>query len=190
MTATLNKQQIWDNACAAYIPAADDHKDNIPFYRRWRGCKAVLEALGYSDNDISNLNYILHNAICMSEDYKGFVLSMHHFAPEMPKKPNLRIEYRCEPSQVTEADARRIFAEQFKAAYSGKRINSKFANAQWEKVKAKAMELAVAEVTAKLADFMKYEGEINDFNTRLMMEYDEKAARVQAVLDLVVKLEE
>ena len=53
----------------------------------------------------------------------------------------------------SDARAHAIFKDQYKAAFPGKRINSKHAKAQWEKVKGKALEIAKGEFAVKKTEW-------------------------------------
>jgi hypothetical protein len=131
----------------AFVPAPDDNKEAIPFYRTWFGLKAV-----WGEEFCKEFHYVLHEISCriiglkVEEKYpKALELLQYNIDHQAyPPKPQRRISYSSEPDLFTDKDVEEIFVVHFKARWPEKRINSKFAKEKrkgaWETCQKLALE--------------------------------------------------
>lgn len=197
MTDTLESTQvatntsIYESAYAAFVPAADDAIENVPFYRAWAGLKAVLAAHGHSDPYRSGID--AHGICCWAHDgsYKSVinVLDMH-----MPKTPKMRDRmlrfYHSEPSIPTECDAQRIFKDQYKSKFPGNRLNSTHAKKMRDKVKSQAMVMAKEDYDRRKIEHDAAVAKEGAAEKKHQDEYNAMVAQYQAAVDLIQKLKQ
>lgn len=118
----------------AFIPAPDDNPDAVPFYRAYAGLKQAWGA-----EFVDEFHTAIHQIGChimhlkLEEKYpKALELLRYNVEHQaVIPKPQKRYQYHSEPDPPTEQDVVDLFNEQFRGAYPGKRINSKFAKEKW-----------------------------------------------------------
>ncbi len=169
MTTTQTCAQVFQQAHDEFVPAADDRPDNIPFYRRFFGAKALLAHLGASGEQVKSAWHNLHYACCNSTSgaaggYAEFCASFKHSIGKLPERPKPVHQYHLRPTMDLERRARQIFVDEFQRTYPGKRINSKLANEKWKKCGVKAGEIAQKELDASVAEWDKKEERIKKEN--------------------------
>lgn len=147
---TMDLATIYETTRSSWRPSPDDNLSNAWFYSAFEGMKAVCNAI--NPEFFFECNYLLHEAICLSQGKDLALIVKCIRIPETPKKPEQRYSSDYEPT-YDENRPREMFAQQFKAKFPGKRINSRFASEKWEEVKAKAEEYAQTEYKARFADW-------------------------------------
>ena len=191
----MTNRKTYEQAYAAHQSAPDDAEENVPFYRTWAGMKAVLALHGYDDPFTAPLD--LHSICCwaqqdhQSQSYGAILCVLDMCAPKEPAPlKHVRCFYRSEPTPPTEADARKVFEESYRAKWPGKRINTKHAKEKWEQVKALA---AVVAQQRYEEEKRKYDLALGQHNAAEKAEEDQHAAKMAAYrksLELIAKLKE
>jgi len=182
----MNLEEKWENLRRGYEPSSDDNPDNYDWYARYFATKQILLDAGLIWEEVG---HICHQGVSFGcDDLKGFLLNAKRLLPEIPKRPERGYVYDCEPIERVEEDAYELFRSQFKARWSGKRINSKFAKEKWEQVKDKAIEIARQEHVEKQEQWKERERTRDDeWNARLR-EWDEKrdvAVRIREAFERI-----
>lgn len=176
-------EQAFNTAHDAFVPAADDNPDCVPFYRAAAGLYAA-----WGKEFCDRYNSAVHRAACecshshptMSR-YQLALYMLKYTAEQTkaPSEPRYSYSSRCEPSEPTEQDARNIFNAQFKRAFPGQRLNSKAAKEKWAQVRDKAFSLARADYETALAAYRAHEASIDKQNAARKAEYQGQLDAIQ-----------
>lgn len=144
----MDYRSIYETARAAWTWGNDTPSDNEQFYRDYAAGLAVWRAWMASKGiDAQTPNCLIHQCSCTSSHEAGFdrfVRSLRgwqntrHVTKPRPERP---IVWHDSEPILGEHDARKLFEVEFRATYKGKRLNSAFANAEWERLKTKAQEI-------------------------------------------------
>jgi ribosomal protein L14E/L6E/L27E len=189
----ITKAEKFQEAFEAFIPAPDDNPDCIPFYATWRGLDAA-----WGSDFCNQYHSAVHQAcgdsgyggsrITLAERYQAACTSLRYWAEkaEAPQEPASRIFWMYRPQEP--AEARALFAGQFRQAFPGQRINSKLAKEKWEEVKGKAFEVVAEQYQAALAHYEAEKAKVDGQNAAEKATWQEKRAALEVFKALVLEV--
>lgn len=188
----MNREELFEAAYAAFVPAEDDNPECVPFYRAWRGLEAAWGA-----EFCKRYNGVVHRAACecsykhpTMRPYELALFTAKHMIEnaKAPEEPRVVYSHRAEPSEPTEQDARAIFATQFKAKWPNERLNGKLAREKWELVKDRAYAIARERYETLLAEYREYEAGIQRQNDARKAEWQSKVDHLKQLREAVASL--
>jgi hypothetical protein len=160
----MNLEQTFQTLREGYVPQDGDHADAIPFYRDFHAVRGII-----GSDLFDRLNHAIHGAFRYAYPehtwggiYRGVLAYFDSMA--LPKKPEYVFYYGSMPSWNIEDRARDIFKSQFREAFPGKKLNSKFAHDKWAEVKDRAIEMSKVEFDAEVAAHNKQESDADKTN--------------------------
>lgn len=184
-------EELFQKGREGFEPAPDDNPDAIPFYRDWAGVVAVI-----GDCNTKKFHHLIHNSLFWANPahaWKGVLIGLKTVADGMkiPEKPEHRIAWwLVHPDENIEGRAYEMFKSQFKRAFPGKKINSKSAKSEWERLKAKATELAEEEFKAEMIVYQRKLDQVEEENRKAQEEWESKKQAVEVFQKFVSSLEE
>lgn len=169
-------QEAWD----AFVPAPDDHPDRVPLCRNWDATQAVV-----GKEIMRAYHHHFHEVICMetrSDRASTWRIVLNGLRQQSREESRLVPPrffypwYLTEPdgrSETLEKRAKAFFESAFKQKYPDKRLNSKFANAEWEKLHEKMFKLA----------FKDYQDQHQEYSKKLNTHKEREAQEFAAWVD-------
>jgi len=180
-----NLETIYTQAKAAWTPQEGDNLENAWFYSSWAGFIAMCTEL---QEDPWKHNHIAHQAICSSRgEWAELLRCFANLYPAYPPEPKRHFSSDCEPYR-NESLAGQIFARQFRRAFPGKRINSRFAKEKWREVRSQAEVLAEREYQSCLAEWQEREDRRNREYDRQIAEWQEKCGKVAEAITFLDRI--
>jgi hypothetical protein len=185
----MSNESTFNAARAAFVPAPDDNRDCIDFYRDWCGIRAVL-----GDETTDRFHGAIHNSFFFANPphtWSGIVAGLrdwcsgnHPCAARQNRKPFLRSCYDSPPPMDIEGRAREIFNAQYRNAFPRRRINSRHALDKWMAVKASAVQMAQDDYDEAARQYEQKLAEITAYNARITQEYLESEHEIALIENL------
>jgi hypothetical protein len=177
----MTYEEIFQHAWHAFEQAADDRPDNVPYYRDWAGIRAVIgkEALDRTQSIVHNAMFYATPAHTWQGIRNGIIILTERM--ELPREPHYTMLYDSRPTEDVDGMAKEIFGRQFKRAFPGKRLGTKFAHEQWAEVGDKARGMAREIIAKEMADFKRKEDAVNAENAKRHQAWVDECTSIESV---------